>query len=234
MSDMNSANKEVQFQPKSTPRQITQVEHPESKVRQLGSSSLSVYSARELAEHAVLEYRDHLERAVKERTAELEAMNERLRREAADHKRTGALLEARSTSLEEVNTALRVLLRQKEREKKDLEDRFISNVKELVLPYVEKIKKGCLGAQQTLCIDIIETNLKEIASPVLQTIKHFNLSPRETQILSLIRDGKKTREIAEIIGVASSSIDTHRNNIRTKLNLSNKKVNLQSYLQSSR
>jgi DNA-binding CsgD family transcriptional regulator len=170
-----------------------------------------------------------------ERVAELTQLNEKLQREIAEQKKSRALLEAKSTSLEEINTALKILLRQREKERKDLEERFVSNVKELVLPYVEKIRSGGrLEAQQALCVGIIETNLNEIVSPMLQTIKRFNLSPRETQILSLIKDGKKTKEIAEIIGVASSSIDTHRNNIRTKLNLSNKKVNLQSYLQSNR
>ena len=171
---------------------------------------------------------------MRERVSELAQLNERLHEEIAERKRIEALLVTRSTGLEEINTALKVLLRQREKERRDLEERLVSNVKELVMPYVEKIRRGHLDAQQALCVGIIETNLNEILSPMLQTIKQLNLSPRETQILSLIKDGKKTREIAEIIGVASSSIDTHRNNIRTKLNLSKKKVNLQSYLQSSR
>jgi DNA-binding CsgD family transcriptional regulator len=171
---------------------------------------------------------------MRKRVSELAQLNERLHEEIAERKRIEALLVTRSTGLEEINTALKVLLRQREKERRDLEERLVSNVKELVMPYVEKIRRGHLDAQQALCVGIIETNLNEILSPMLQTIKQLNLSPRETQILSLIKDGKKTREIAEIIGVASSSIDTHRNNIRTKLNLSKKKVNLQSYLQSSR
>jgi DNA-binding CsgD family transcriptional regulator len=171
---------------------------------------------------------------MRERVAELTQLNARLQQEIVERKKAESLLEAKSTSLEEINTALKILLRQRERERRDLEERFVSNVKELVLPYVEKIRQGRLEAQQALCVGIIEANLNEIVSPMLQTIKQFNLSPRETQILSLIKDGKKTKEIAEIIGVASSSIDTHRNNIRSKLNLSNKKVNLQSYLQSGR
>jgi len=172
---------------------------------------------------------------MRERVAQLTRLNEKLQQEIVERRKAESLLEAKSTSLEEINTALKILLRQREKERKDLEERFVSNVKELVLPYVEKIRSGGrLEAQQALCVGIIETNLNEILSPMLQTIKRFNLSPRETQILSLIKDGKKTKEIAEIIGVASSSIDTHRNNIRTKLNLSNKKVNLQSYLQSGR
>jgi len=94
------------------------------------------------------------------------------------------------------------------------------------------MKKGRLDPQQRSHLSILETNLNEIVSPFLHTIRQLNLTPRETQIASLIKDGKTTKEIAEIIGVATSSIDTYRNNIRSRLGLNNKKVNLQSYLQS--
>jgi len=141
-------------------------------------------------------------------------------------------LEIKSKTLEELNTALRVLLRQREEDKENLEDRVISNVKRLVTPYIEKMKKDRLNPQQTSHLTILEANLNEIVSPFLHTIRQLNLTPRETQIASLIRDGKTTKEIAEIIGVATSSIDTYRNNIRSRLCLNNKKVNLQSYLRS--
>ena len=141
-------------------------------------------------------------------------------------------LEAKSKTLEEVNTALRVLLHQREEDKKNLEDRVVSNVKKLVIPYIEKMKKNRLDPQQLSNLTILETNLNEIVSPFLHNIRQLNLSPRETQIASLVKDGKTTKEIAEIIGVATSAIDSYRNSIRTKLGLNNKKANLQSYLQS--
>jgi DNA-binding CsgD family transcriptional regulator len=105
-------------------------------------------------------------------------------------------------------------------------------VKRLVIPYVEKMKKDRLDPQQRSHLNVLETNLNEIVSPFLHTIQQLNLTPRETQIASLIKDGKTTKEIAKIVGVATSSIDSYRNNIRSKLGLNNKKVNLQSCLQS--
>jgi DNA-binding CsgD family transcriptional regulator len=47
----------------------------------------------------------------------------------------------------------------------------------------------------------------------------------------MVKDGKRTKEIAEVLGVETSSIDAHRNRIRKKLALS-RNVNLQSKLQS--
>jgi PAS domain S-box-containing protein len=169
-------------------------------------------------EEELRRHRDHLEEEVTARTDELKNAN--------------AELEARSFGLEELNTALKVLLRQREGDKKDLEQRFTSNVKTLILPYIEKIKKGHLDAQQRSLVDILEANLNEVVTPFLQSIQHYGLTPRELLIASLIKDGKTTKEIAEIMGVATSSIDSHRNSIRRKLKLKNQKVNLQSYLET--
>jgi PAS domain S-box-containing protein len=163
-------------------------------------------------------HQDHLEQKIAERTQELETNREEL--------------ETKTRTLEEVNTALKVLLRQIGEDKKDLEARFVSNVKQLVLPYVEKVKRGRLDHWQQSCLSIIQTNLNEIVSPLTQSLGQLGLTPRETQIAALIKEGKTTKEIAEIIGVAPSAVDTNRNRIRHKLKLNNKKVNLQSYLQS--
>jgi DNA-binding CsgD family transcriptional regulator len=180
----------------------------------------------------VVENCESLEQKFKKQAVELAQLKQKLRQESAERRQTEGELETRSKNIEELNTTLKVLIRQRGEERKDLEERFMLNVKELILPYVEKIRKGRLDARQALCIGIIETHLNEIVSPFLETVRQFNLSPRETQVLTLIKDGRTTKEIAEIIGVAPSSIDTHRNNIRTKLNLNNKGVNLQSFLRS--
>jgi DNA-binding CsgD family transcriptional regulator len=58
------------------------------------------------------------------------------------------------------------------------------------------------------------------------------LTPTEVEVASLIKEGKATKEIAKIMGSATSSIDTHRNNIRKKLGINKENVNLRSYLQS--
>jgi PAS domain S-box-containing protein len=150
-----------------------------------------------------------------------------------EQKRMEEELEIRTKTLEEVNTALKVLVRQMGEEKCEIEARFVSNVKGLVLPYVERAKKGRpLDPEQQSCLNIIEMNLNEIVSPFLQSIGQLGLTPRETQIATLVKAGKTTKEIAVIIGIAASAVDTYRNKIRRKLNLNNKKINLQSHLQS--
>ncbi|MEJ2286522.1 MAG: PAS domain S-box protein, partial [Desulfobacterales bacterium] len=93
-------------------------------------------SAQKKAEVELRKYHDHLEELVGERTAELAKINAQLELEIEERKRAeGALrkqeveLKAQSHHLEEVNTALKVLIRQREDDKKELGENVLSNVK---------------------------------------------------------------------------------------------------------
>ena len=143
-------------------------------------------------------------------------------------------MEAKSRELEEVNITLKVLLRQREEDKSELEEKVLSNVKELVEPHVQKLKKTRLTIEQIACVSNIETHLKDIISPFLRnlTSKYLCLTPREIQIANLIREGKTSKEIAQLLHLSQGAIDFHRNNIRDKLGLKKKKANLRSYLLS--
>jgi DNA-binding CsgD family transcriptional regulator len=143
-------------------------------------------------------------------------------------------LEAKTSNLEEVNVALKVLLKRREEDKTELEENVLSNIKQLVFPYVEKMKKTSLTIDQAGCVNIIETNLNKIVSPFLHRLhsQYSNFTPREIQIANLIREGKTTKEFAELLNSSQGAIDFHRNNIRHKLGLKNKKTNLRSYLLS--
>jgi len=166
---------------------------------------------RKKAQDELATHRERLEDLVRERTRELED---------------------KTQILEELNAATRALLRQREEDRKELEERFVANMKNLILPYAEKMKRTRLDERQTSYLGIMETHLNEIMSPLMRTMQHHNFTPTEAQVASLIKDGKATKDIAEIMGIATSSIDTHRKSIRKKLGLSNAKVNLQSHLRS--
>ena len=142
-----------------------------------------------------------------------------------------AELEIKSTNLAEMNSALHVLLQKREADKRQVEELIVSNIKSLVYPYVEKMRNDLPNAKQNMLLGIIETHLNELLSPMLKYLQQFNLTPKEVQVAAMVKDGKTTKEIAEVLGVATSSINAHRNNIRKKLGLS-RKANLQSKLQS--
>ncbi len=141
-------------------------------------------------------------------------------------------LRAQSRNLKELNTALRVLLKQRENDRAEFEDVILSNVKELVLPYVEKIQKSNTNTETAAYIDIVASNLKDIISPFSHRIsaKHSNLTQREILIASFIKEGKTSKEIADILNISKSAIDIHRFRLRKKLGLNNKKVDLRTHL----
>jgi PAS domain S-box-containing protein len=168
---------------------------------------------RKRVEKALQKAHDKLERRVKERTRELEI---------------------KTNSLEEINTAMKVLLKKREEDKTELEDNVLTNVKELIVPYFEKIKKTKLDDQQEAFLSIIESNLNEIISPFTRkmSLKYLNLTPTEIRIANLIRHGSPSKEIAELLNVSPRTVETHRKNIRRKIGLKRKKANLRSHLLS--
>jgi DNA-binding CsgD family transcriptional regulator len=127
-----------------------------------------------------------------------------------------------------------VLLKKREDDKIELEDNVLTNVKELVEPYFEKIKKTKLDDQQEAFLSIVEYNLKEIISPFTRkmSLKYLNLTPTEIRIANLIRHGSSSKKIAELQNVSPRTIDTHRKNIRRKIGLQGQRGNLRSHLLS--
>ncbi len=138
----------------------------------------------------------------------------------------------RTANLEEANTALRVLLKKRDEDKAELEEKIMFNMKELVTPYFDRVKKSLLDERQKTYISIIESNLNDIISPFMHgiSIKHLNFTPAEIQVANLVKQGKSTKEIAELLLLSTKTIEFHRDNIRRKIGIKNKKVNLRSYL----
>lgn len=145
-----------------------------------------------------------------------------------------AELEIKSEQLSEMNTALRVLLRQGEQEQKELEERVLSNVRELVLPYVRKLKAMHPNDIQASYLEIVETHLNDIVAPFMRQIvsQYPHMTAKELQVATHIREGKANKEIANLMNVSLNTIEIHRYNLRKKLGLQNKKINLRSYLLS--
>ena len=159
------------------------------------------------------EAHDKLEQRVEERTRELRIKSE---------------------NLEEMNTALKVLLKKREEDKDELEEQVIYNVKELVMPFLEKIKASRLDNRQKTLVEILESNLNDIVSPFAKALstRYLNLTPAEMQIANMVKHGKTTKEIAEILFLSTRTIESHRDSIRQKLGIKNKKANLRTHLMS--
>ncbi|HPV30860.1 MAG TPA: PAS domain S-box protein [Deltaproteobacteria bacterium] len=196
---------------------------------------------RKLTEQKLQKAYESLEQRVEERTEELVRANIRLKREIEERKlaeqtlmRKEEELQLKSLNLEEANTALKVLLKRGEQDKKELEEKVLSNIKELALPYLEKLKACSLDDRQAAYVQLLESSLGDIISPFLQKLsaQYLNLTPTEIQVANLVREGKSTKEISELLNISKRAVEFHRNNIRDKLGLKKEKANLRSYLLS--
>lgn len=143
-------------------------------------------------------------------------------------------LKIQITSLKDLNASLKFLVRRREEDVKGVEEKVTSNVKELVVPFLERLKKTDLDSKQMAYLEVLEATLNAIVSPFSRTLSttYETLTPTEIQVANLIKDGKITRQIAQVMHLSPRTIDAHRHKIRQKLGLKTKRAHLRSRLLS--
>ena len=140
----------------------------------------------------------------------------------------------KTVHLEEANTALRVLLRKRDQDKVAFEERILTNVKLLIEPHLESLKNSGLVPNQNGYLSLMESGLKEIVSPFSQrlTSKYVGLTPGELEVAYLVKEGKRTKDIAEVLNLSDKTIEDYRKQLRSKLGITNQRINLRTYLLS--
>jgi len=159
-------------------------------------------------------------------------ITERKKAEKALHDSEEKLME-QNVLLEQKNTALREIMNQNRDERERIEKQVQANIDHLLKPVIEKLKsKGSLLEERY--IKILEANLQEITSSFGNTISSriLSLTQKEIDICNMIKNGFGSKQISEAMHVSPRTIETHRNNIRKKLDISRKEVNLATYLKS--
>ena len=144
------------------------------------------------------------------------------------------ILKQQAEHLHEVNTALKVLLDHREEERKRLERDILGGLEKLVKPYLERLAAGRLGREQQTLVEIALGNLERVAQPFAASLSgpESRLSPAELEVADLLRHGKTTQEMAELLHVSPTTVAFHRRNIRQKLALTGKRINLKTHLRS--
>ena len=136
-------------------------------------------------------------------------------------------------ALENKNIALKEVLKKVHEEKREIAKRVQANVDKIIMPIFSILEKNA-NYNDASVLKLLKKNLEEVTSPFTNAIsKEFvSLSPVEIQICNYIKNGFSTKDIAQLRGIAVTTVSRHREHIREKLNLKNKNINLVTYLNS--
>ena len=138
----------------------------------------------------------------------------------------------RTRELSEANIALTVLLKKREEDRTILAEEVLANTTKLVEPLLDRLKESRLTEHQETLVDVLRSNIKEITSPFANNFssKLARLTSVEIQVANMVKLGKQTKEIAELMHLSPGTVNIHRKNIRKKLDMTHQKVNLQTTL----
>ena len=147
---------------------------------------------------------------------------------------TNRQLSLERKALQESNSALRIVLARIEQEKQEIHRDIKMNVEKVLMPILQALTLQ-LPLAQAKYVEMLQTNLEEITSPFISQLSrsYHSMTPTEVAICNMIRNGMRTKEIADMRGISEATINRHREKIRRKLKITNQDVNLATFLQSS-
>lgn len=85
---------------------------------------------------------------------------------------------------------------------------MLCNVKQSVLPFIQKLKASKLDRIKRKYVNILKMNLSEIMSPFLHSLtKNIRiLTPGEIQIANLLKDGMDAKKTANLLNLSARTI----------------------------
>ncbi|MEY3883444.1 MAG: hypothetical protein RLZZ379_722 [Pseudomonadota bacterium] len=148
--------------------------------------------------------------------------------------KTSTELSSIKTESEEVNTALKVLIKMRNTENVAAKSLLKDELSLEVLPFIEKLKQNNQDVRQVRLVNTLEANLQRLVStygsPTTISASLKNLTPKEIQVATMVREGFSTKAIASTLALSPETISIHRKNIRRKIGLDRKDKNLRSHL----
>lgn len=132
----------------------------------------------------------------------------------------------------DMNTALKQVLRNVEEERQELKDELVQQVREEVLPTVERIALEDSPLVRQAYRSALEEKIADMGQAAPESASLFaRLTPREMDICRLIQQSWQGRAIAEELGISFETLQTHRKNIRRKLGLKGGPLSLFAFMQ---
>ena len=142
------------------------------------------------------------------------------------------LLRQERSHRKEMYDTLRNLMRSFEKEKRGLERGICHKIESLLLPALNKIENESLAEVRNAYVDILRNQLLDLTKGFVQAIDapFLKLTRTEMRICQFIQKGYAGKEIAEEMNISFETVQVHRRNIRKKLGLTGRNINLFAFL----
>jgi len=142
-------------------------------------------------------------------------------------------LKASREELLQKNNVLTHIINTVELEKDKARSNIQTNIDRAILPQLRELKNSLIGVN-TSRIEVMEEYLANISSSFINNLEalYRKLTPREIEICNLIRIGASSKKIADTLNISTATVNKHREQIRKKLNIHKKNINLTTYIQS--
>ena len=146
-------------------------------------------------------------------------------------KKTSELLKKKN-QLQEMNVTLRTVMKSVDKEREAFQKSVGDTIRTTLLPALDPVRKERSKSIRNTYLDIIEDQLLKLTWGGKDD-RHallLKLTPMEMKVCRFIQAGASTKEIADAFNLSTVTIQTHRRNIRRKLDLQNRNVNLSTFL----
>jgi PAS domain S-box-containing protein len=140
------------------------------------------------------------------------------------------------TQTEEMNVTLRNVLKSIDGERRQFEQRIARKIRSDLLPALEKVRREAAAGVRSSYLDLVREQLVGLTKGFENELDAalLKLSRAEIAICRFIQAGCTTKEICDALNLAFETVQTHRKNIRRKLGLKGRNINLHAFLAGSR
>ncbi|MGV7224759.1 MAG: helix-turn-helix transcriptional regulator [Nitrospinales bacterium] len=136
-----------------------------------------------------------------------------------------------NNELLETNNAISILARNINDHRLEAGKSVANAIHSRIMPVVDSLRNLAKTDEIQSGLDILDMHLQTLGKELRGEMNTMaNLTPSELQVATMIKNGLKSREIAEKFYISLQTVKTHRRNIRKKLNIKSPNTSLASYL----
>ncbi len=159
-------------------------------------------------------------------------LESKLTKKSTEFEKLQQIYNSVSVELLDTNKAIAVLVKKYERISENKEREIARRIDQDILPMVVALREASsMPKNLSVDLEVLAVRIKALIRELANGDESLNqLTPTELRVALLIRDGATTLQIADRLYVSESTVKTHRKNIRSKLNLQKRKINLANYL----